>query len=108
VYWWQDKSGEEHVNLQGENTIPANQLMVRIARGERSALESLFRSEAGRLIAVARRIVRRTDLAEEVVQDSFVAIWERAAQFDPGRGDARGWITRIVRNRALNLPTRWR
>lgn len=77
--------------------------MVRIAEGDRLALETLFRLEAGRLLAVARRIVRRSDLAEEVVQDAFVAIWEKAGQFDSRRGEARGWITRIVRNRALNL-----
>ena len=78
-------------------------LMGKIAGGDRSALEKLFRLEAGRLLAVARRIVRRVDLAEEVVQDAFVAIWQRARQYDPTRGGARGWITRIVRNRALNL-----
>lgn len=84
-----------------EITIEA--LMAEIAGGDRSALEKLFRLEAGRLLAVARRIVRRSDLAEEVVQEAFVAIWQKARQFDPRRGEARGWITRIVRNRALNL-----
>lgn len=78
-------------------------LLGRIARGDRAALAELFQREAGRLIAVALRIVRRRDLAEEVVQDSFVAIWQRAGQFDANKGSARGWLTTIVRNRALNL-----
>lgn len=78
-------------------------LLARIAKGERTALAALFEREAGRLIAIALRIVRRRDLAEEVVQDSFVAIWQRAGQFDGARGSARGWVTTIVRNRALNL-----
>ena len=97
--------GMQTVNVQGrKHDTDQASVMVRIAAWRaRPHSKSLFRSEAGRLIAVARRIVRRTDLAEEVVQDAFVAIWQRAAQFDPGRGDARGWITRIVRNRALNL-----
>ncbi len=81
----------------------ANALMVRVARGDRSALSRLFTEEGGRLIAVARRIVRRPDLAEEVVQDAFVAAWQRAGQFDAARGSARVWLTTIVRNRALNL-----
>jgi len=78
-------------------------LMLRVAQGDRTALERLFRGEAGRLIAVARRIVARRDLAEEVVQESFVAAWRSAASFDPGRGRARAWLTRIVRNNALNV-----
>lgn len=78
-------------------------LLPAIARGDRAALATLFDGEAGRLIAIARRIVRRPDLAEEVVQDAFVSIWQRASQFDAGRGNARAWITAIVRNRALNL-----
>jgi RNA polymerase sigma-70 factor, ECF subfamily len=79
------------------------QLLLRVAKGDRAALERLFSAEAGRLLAVARRIVRRLDLAEEVVQEAFVAAWKRAGQYDPARGSARGWLTTIVRNRALNL-----
>ena len=68
-----------------------DRLLQRVARGDRDALEKLFATEAGRLLAVARRIVRRMDLAEEVVQEAFVAAWKRAGQFDPARGSARGW-----------------
>ncbi|RUT32507.1 sigma-70 family RNA polymerase sigma factor [Arsenicitalea aurantiaca] len=81
----------------------ANAWMARVAKGDRQALEMLFRSEAPRMMAVSRRIVRRTDLAEEVVQESFVTAWQRAAQFDPERGNARAWLTTIVRNRSLNM-----
>jgi RNA polymerase sigma-70 factor (ECF subfamily) len=78
-------------------------LLRRMAGGDREALARLFDMEAGRLIAIARRIVRRPDLAEEVVQEAFVAAWQRASQFDPARGPALAWLTTIVRNRALNL-----
>lgn len=78
-------------------------LLARVANGDRKALGTLFSVDAGRLIAVARRIVRRRELAEEVVQESFVAAWRHATRFDPARGRARAWLTTIVRNRALNL-----
>jgi len=78
-------------------------LLQAIAGGDKAALARLFDAEAGRLVAIARRIVRRQDLAEEVVQDAFVAVWQRAGQFDSSRGGALGWLTTIVRNRALNL-----
>ncbi|HEU0220896.1 MAG TPA: sigma-70 family RNA polymerase sigma factor [Paracoccaceae bacterium] len=73
------------------------------ARGDRSALQTLFREEAGRLIGMAMRILRRRELAEEAVQDAFVQIWRHAASFDAAKGSARGWIYAIARNRALTI-----
>ena len=55
------------------------------------------------MIAIARRIVRRRELAEEAVQDAFVAVWQRAGQYVPDRGPALGWLIAIVRNRSLNM-----
>ncbi|KQS78918.1 RNA polymerase subunit sigma [Rhizobium sp. Leaf384] len=73
------------------------------ATGDRAALRRIFDREGGRLVTIAERIVRRRDLAEEVVQESFIRIWTQAHQYQPDRGSARGWIYAIVRNRALNL-----
>lgn len=78
-------------------------LLSRCASRDKSALQILFEQEGGRLIAIAARIVHRRDLAEEVVQDAFVQIWNKADQYDSTRGSARGWVHAIVRNRALNL-----
>lgn len=72
------------------------------ARGDKAGLRLIFDAEAPRLVAVAQRILRRHDLAEEVVQESFLQIWHKATQYSPERGSARGWIYAIVRNRALN------
>ena len=77
--------------------------LVRCAAGEREGLRAIFEAEGGRLVAVAQRILRRRELAEEAVQDAFVQIWAKAHQYDPERGSARGWIFALVRNRALNL-----
>lgn len=73
------------------------------ARDDRKALRALFEQDAGRLLTVARRIVRRRELAEEVVQDAFVQIWRNASRYDARIGSARSWIYAIVRNRALNV-----
>lgn len=93
----------DHKVIRIDRAISPEALLARIAKAERAALAALFQAEAGRLLAIARRIVRRPDLAEEVVQETFVAVWQRAGQFDPARGSARGWLTTMVRNRALNL-----
>ena len=73
------------------------------AKGDRQSLRLIFDREAPRLVAVAERIVRRRDLAEDVVQEAFIRIWTCAHQYTPERGSARGWIYAIVRNRALNM-----
>ncbi len=66
------------------------------------ALRVLFDNEAGRMIGIALRILRRRDLAEEVVQEAFVRIWRNADRYDADLGSARSWIYAIVRNLALN------
>lgn len=83
--------------------LDAELLLPRIAKGDRTALAGLFQGESGRLVAIAQRILRRRDLAEEAVQEVFVAVWQRAGQFDGSRGSARGWLTTMTRNRALNM-----
>ncbi|MGD9785072.1 MAG: sigma-70 family RNA polymerase sigma factor [Hyphomicrobiaceae bacterium] len=84
-------------------TIDFASVLAQCASGNKQALKSLFEAEAGRMLGVAQRIVRRRDLAEEVVQDAFVQIWQKAATFDASLGSGRAWIYTIVRHRALNV-----
>ncbi|MCF4998883.1 sigma-70 family RNA polymerase sigma factor [Pseudomonas syringae] len=72
------------------------------ARGERAALRELYVQESPRLLGVAKRLVRDTALAEDIVHDAFIKIWAGAAGFDPARGSARGWMFSITRHLALN------
>lgn len=78
-------------------------LMRRVAEGDRKAFAALFDLEAGRLLAIADRIVRRRELAAQVVQDAFVTVWRKAATHDHERGTARAWMTSLVRRRALDM-----
>jgi RNA polymerase sigma-70 factor (ECF subfamily) len=73
------------------------------ARGERQALRDLYVQESPRLLGVARRLVRDTALAEDIVHDAFLKIWAGAARFDPARGSARGWMFSVTRHLALNF-----
>ena len=76
-------------------------LLEACARKDAAALRRLYDQEAGFLLAVALRIVRRREVAADVLHDAFIDIWERAATFDRGLGAGRAWITSIVRHRAL-------
>lgn len=73
------------------------------ARGDRACLRTLYDRLAPRMIGVALRMLRRRDLAEEVVHDTFVRIWEKAGSFDPARGEPAAWMFAILRHRALNV-----
>lgn len=89
--------------LVSEPNFDHSSLIMACGRGDRAALQQIFRREAGAMIGIAARIVKRRELAEEVVQESFVAIWRNAARFDPAIGSGRAWLFQIVRNRALNM-----
>ena len=78
------------------------EVIAGIARGERGALRSAYDSFAGRAMAIALRILGSTEEAEEVVQDTFVEIWRRAAEYRPERGTPGSWIAAMARSRAID------
>jgi RNA polymerase sigma-70 factor, ECF subfamily len=77
-------------------------LLTRIARGDVAALRVLYNDHARRAMAVAVRVLRSESEAEDVVQETFLEIWRRAAQFDNQRGGAAAWVVTIARSRAID------
>ena len=81
---------------------PLPRLLTATARGDRQAFRQLYQLSSPRLFAVALRLLCRRDLAEDVLQDAYVAIWRKAGQYCPERGEPLAWMSRIVRNRAID------
>jgi RNA polymerase sigma-70 factor (ECF subfamily) len=79
-----------------------DELLARCALRDAQALATLYRHTAGKLYAVALRILRRQDWAEEVLQESFVNIWNHAGEYSAQKSAPMTWMTAIVRNRALD------
>jgi len=79
-------------------------LLVRVQRGDKHAFDELARRYARRAFAVAYRILRHTQDAEDLVQDSFIAALDGIGSFDPTRPFA-PWFYKIVVNRALNAAS---
>jgi RNA polymerase sigma-70 factor, ECF subfamily len=75
---------------------------MRVAAGEVAALRALYDEHAPRALAIAMRILRNVEEAEDVVQETFLEVWRRSAQFDEGRGGAVAWIVTIARSRAID------
>jgi RNA polymerase sigma factor (sigma-70 family) len=98
-----DTTKSDDVGFEAAREAQLAAALARCAAGDRAALQMIYASEAPKMIGVARRILFRSDLAEEAVHDAFVRIWRSAASFDPHRGSARGWLYAVVRNRALSI-----
>jgi len=76
--------------------------LAQVADGDRGAFESLYRASASRLLGVCIRVLHDRDEAEDALQDVYVRIWRKAAQFDPARAAATTWLATIARNTAID------
>lgn len=78
-------------------------LIGRVAMRDQKAFAAVYKSTSPKLYGVCLRIVgNRTD-AEEVLQEVFVKIWQRAEQFAASEGPAMPWLTAIARNRSIDF-----
>ena len=77
-------------------------LMRQLIEGSQDALAGLYDRHAHAVFATALRVSRDRGIAAEVVQDTFLTLWNRAELFDPSRGALHGWLLAIARNRAID------
>lgn len=85
-----------------ERDAALDRLVAEVAAGDRTAFEALYRATSARLFGICLRVLSDRAEAEDVLQDAFVTIWHRAAQFDPDRAGAIAWLSTIARNRAID------
>ena len=81
-------------------------LVALVARGDESALGELY-DRVGRIaFGLAMRVLRDEQLAEDAVQEGFLAVWRSAATFRAERAKASTWILTLVHRRAVDLVRR--
>jgi RNA polymerase sigma-70 factor (ECF subfamily) len=73
-----------------------------VAGGDRTALNLVYRNTAATLLGVCIRILQDKSEAEEVLQEVYVTVWQKATAFDPSRASPITWLTAIARNRAID------
>ena len=81
-------------------------LVALAARFEQSALAELYDRFGRPAYGLALRILRDESLAEDAVQEAFLALWRTAARFVPERGKASTWILTLVHRRAVDIVRR--
>ena len=94
---------EDSARAAAADSAALEALLERCARHDRGAFEALYARVAPTLLAVLLQMLRQRDLAEDVLQDVFVKVWQQAAQFDAIRGRPLAWLIAIARYRAIDV-----
>ena len=82
------------------------ELLARLHDGDEDAFRGLFDRYAPTANALALRVVRQAHLAEEIVQEAFMAVWKNPGGYDADRGSVRSWLMGTVHHRAVDLVRR--
>lgn len=78
-------------------------LVDRLLEREADALRRVVAAHGSAVFGVARRVLADPGLAEEVAQDTFLALWRRPGAYDADRGPLRAFLVTIARNKAVDL-----
>ena len=90
---------ESNADLQLEAEVA---LLQKVARGDRRSFEELYQRFSGVLFSTAYRVLNNQEAAEDVLQDVFVQIWEKAPLYDPARGKPMTWAVTLTRNKSID------
>jgi RNA polymerase sigma-70 factor (ECF subfamily) len=78
-------------------------LLKKIAAGNQPAFNQLYKITSGQLFAVALKMLKNRDSAEEALQEAYVSIWYKADYYKEGQGTVLTWMVSIIRYRALDM-----
>ncbi len=78
------------------------ELLRRIAEGDRGSFEELYRRYSGVLYAAARRVLTEDADAQDVLQEVFIQIWDKARLYDAAKGKPITWALTLIRNRSID------
>ncbi len=79
-----------------------NELLVRCGKQDATAFRHLYNAASPKLYSLCRRLLRDDALAEDVLQEGFIKVWNSAAQYTVDKGSAMTWMATIIRNQALD------
>lgn len=77
-------------------------LLVRVGKRDRRSFEELYDRFSGVLFSTAYRVLNNQEASEDVLQDVFIAIWDKAPLYDPARGKPLTWAVTLTRNKAID------
>jgi RNA polymerase sigma-70 factor, ECF subfamily len=81
-----------------DSPLLLQELLRKTAAGDAAAFALLYKQTSAKLFGVAIRMAGPGEIAEDALQECFVLVWQRAADYDPMRGAAMSWLIAIIRN----------
>src|SRR5579884_841456 len=87
---------------QDAQDLDDEELLFAICEGAEWAMDVLYQRYYKYAYALAYRIVHDSAIAEDIVQDSFLAVWRKAASYQEQQGSVRSWLQAIVHHRAID------
>ena len=97
------ESGEEPMSIPDPQETSDAGLVVAISRYHQDALAEAYRRHAGAVFGLSRRLLGEPTLAEEIVQEVFLRLWNTPEKFDPGRGSLRSYLLAQCHGRSVDL-----
>jgi RNA polymerase sigma-70 factor (ECF subfamily) len=82
---------------------PNGDILERLLARDENTFRAVVEDYGAAVLGIARRVLADPNLAEEVAQDTFVALWRRPGAFDPERGSLRSFLMVVARNKAVDL-----
>lgn len=95
-------SSRDGSNRDGSDRSRLRDVVLAVAGGDRAAFETLYGLTSAKLFGVCLRILGRRSDAEDVLQETYTAIWHKAGLFDPERASPITWLVMIARNKAID------
>jgi RNA polymerase sigma-70 factor (ECF subfamily) len=90
---------DQRIASEGRNLA---ELLRAASLGDRGAFRALYEATSPKLFGVILRITRNRMVAEEILQETYVKVWQNAARFTPEAGHPLAWLATIARNRAID------
>jgi RNA polymerase sigma-70 factor, ECF subfamily len=81
-------------------------LLAAVTKGDPAAFERLYQATCAKLYGVVLRILRRHDLAADVMEQAYLQIWKSAGEFNPAQGTPLAWMVAIARRLAIDTSRR--
>ncbi len=98
---WADRGGGARIPVQADLDHLTG-LLSRVGAGDRAAFRLLYQASSRRLYGFILKILRDPSRAQDVLQDVYLRIWQRASTYSADLGDPLAWMIAISRNRALD------
>jgi RNA polymerase sigma factor (sigma-70 family) len=105
---WRSRVHSEPVrggDVQRPSSVEDADLLSRVSSGDEAAIEQLYQRYGGSCYALARRLLNDASLAEDVVQQVFLALWQGHA-YDPARGAVSTWLLSVTHHKAVDALRR--